>query len=619
MKHRNDLQILRGIAVLMVVLFHLQIPFFANGFLGVDVFFVISGFLMAQLYDKGSIADFYSRRIDRLLPAYSLMIIAVLLVSIFVLVPVDYSQLYEQALVSSFFSNNIQYWTQNSYFNKSNFNPLLNLWSLSVEMQFYLVVPFLYPLLRKRKSTLICVFLLSLFGCFVLQKISPSSSFYLMPFRIWEFLIGAYVAWHSGADFSDSTTRRNWIGLVFVVLLLVSSLCFSLEPDKSDVTSGHPGMVALWIVSLTGATIYFGLPHRFESAVIGRGLKTIGDYSYSIYLVHFPIVVLVNYEPFGGTKLAANTTAGSVTVIVAILIASYLSYIFFEKKLARFYRKTPIRILSLFSIVVIAILSTQLNKLRFSVVDNRIFSASSDRAEFRCGKFYSTLNRNKPFCMLGEDLGLDRVLLVGNSHADSIKNSFLRASQANNLTLYFVAQNDPLSGRRVNAEIIVREALRLGIRSIVIHFSPNVYENRDSTEKLRNLLSSAAENNIQIVIFAPIPVYDVHIPKAMFQARSSDYDFVIDRSKHDVKTAAFRSFIQSISSKSILIYDPAEVLCPSVGPCAVANREGAPFYFDDGHLTLTGARQLEPLFESALHRLTNAGQKFSNTIESDQP
>lgn len=144
MHYRPDIQILRGIAVVFVILFHLNVPLFSHGFLGVDLFFVISGFLMALLYERGQTFKFYQRRANRLLPAYFATTVATVAISAFITLPSEQIQVMEQGVFAAFFMSNIGFWAQNSYFSTSEFTPLLHLWSLGVEIQFYLIVPLLF-------------------------------------------------------------------------------------------------------------------------------------------------------------------------------------------------------------------------------------------------------------------------------------------------------------------------------------------------------------------------------------------------------------------------------------------------------------------------------------------
>ncbi len=138
---RIDIQMLRAISIIAVVGYHLKLPGFQNGFLGVDIFFVVSGYLMAQLYTTSNALNFYRRRAMRLLPAYWVTIIASMAIATVITVSSDFSQVVEQAKASFALIPNVYFWSQDSYFSSRNFNPLLNLWSLGVEIQFYLFVP----------------------------------------------------------------------------------------------------------------------------------------------------------------------------------------------------------------------------------------------------------------------------------------------------------------------------------------------------------------------------------------------------------------------------------------------------------------------------------------------
>ncbi|MDP1787899.1 acyltransferase family protein [Nitrosomonas sp.] len=599
MIYRQDIQILRGVAVLMVVLFHLQIPFFDNGFLGVDVFFVISGFLMAKLYDKGTIADFYRRRIDRLLPAYSFTVIAVVIAAYYLLIPVDFSQLYEQALASIFYLNNIHFWNQNSYFDKASFNPLLHLWSLSVEAQFYLIVPFLYPLLRKRKGLTIIVFFLTLAACVAIQTISPKTSFFLMPFRIWEFLVGAWVAWYSREGREGISQNLNY-QILFLALLVISFFVIPLKPDSGSIVLGHPSLAALVMVLLTGLIIYYRMPKAFESSAVGRSLAIVGDYSYSIYLVHFPIIVLWNYREFGGTILGSDSILRFSAIVLSIAAASYLSYGFIEKRISSYFRASIPRIALLLGIFLASSATVHLNESKFNETQKNIFSAWTDRSVYRCGKIFRVLNPTKEICMVSDEDKDRRILLVGNSHADSIKTSFAKVANNKGLSLYFIVQNDPLVGSQLDANKIVKEAKALGIDYIAIHFSNNIYDTPEDRACIESLVDLSHKHGIEVIIISPVPTYEVHIPQAMYQAKNGVYSFEIDRSQHNIRTSGYRAFSNGLAARNIAIYDPAEILCPTEGSCSFADATNKPYYFDSSHLTLTGATQLESLFNKAI-------------------
>src|SRR5262249_10197920 len=156
------------IAVLLVVCFHLEVAGFQSGFLGVDVFFVISGYLMAEMYEPDRKMEFFLKRAKRLLPAYFAAVIVTLLVTMVLTTPNDYGQVTRQAEFATIFLPNIGYWLQNSYFSKEAFTPLLHLWSLGVEIQFYLLLPVLWWAFARWKSAYVVTLVGSLLLCFVL-------------------------------------------------------------------------------------------------------------------------------------------------------------------------------------------------------------------------------------------------------------------------------------------------------------------------------------------------------------------------------------------------------------------------------------------------------------------
>lgn len=164
MGYRLDIQLLRAFAVIVVVLYHLEIPFFNKGFLGVDVFFVISGFLMAVLYKEGQSIEFLKRRVRRLLPPYAAVLLISVVFGALMLLPKELGQLVKQSLYSIFFTANIGFWTENSYFASNQFQPLLHLWSLGVEVQYYLFVPLILWLFRKHQLSIVILALISFFS-----------------------------------------------------------------------------------------------------------------------------------------------------------------------------------------------------------------------------------------------------------------------------------------------------------------------------------------------------------------------------------------------------------------------------------------------------------------------
>jgi peptidoglycan/LPS O-acetylase OafA/YrhL len=595
---RNDIQILRGIAVLVVVLFHLQFTPLANGFLGVDIFFVISGFLMAKLYRQGTRLDFYRRRVDRLLPAYALTVMATLIVASLFVIPVDFWQLAGQSYASSVFMSNLYFWSLNSYFDNAAFKPLLNLWSLAVEVQFYFLVPFLFPLLEKRKLWTIILICVSLILCILAQTVSPKISFFLLPFRMWEFLAGAWVAWykidHGYSNRALNLRRMFWAVLMFAVFILIP-----VEPSSRSILTGHPSVAALLAVLATAKLIELGMPLQLMQSPAGKILTKIGDYSYSIYLVHFPLIVLWNYAPFDGTILKAATYGDLAGIAVAIAVFSLLSYQLIETRFSGVFKNATARVGLPLLIAATAFATQFLNTNSYSETDQRIFSAWTDRSPYRCGKMVRITQPTQQICLIGNDVGTQSILLLGNSHADSIKTSTAKLANKAGKNLYFLVENRPLLDSDKDGSAILKEASTLKISAIIIHFN-NIYKDVKSRDRILDFIKSAKALGIKIAVMAPVPYYDQHVPKELFLHGPKSVSLRMNASQYEERIVDFLNFKKQLAALDIKVYDPALVFCPSRGSCITTDDAMVPFYYDPGHLTLTGAVKLEGMIGEIL-------------------
>jgi len=586
MQKRNDIQILRALAVIFVVLFHLEVAGIESGFLGVDVFFVVSGFLMAILYKTGETKKFFERRAKRLLPAYFTTVAITLIASIFIVLPSELGQVATQSIYSIFFANNFGFWMQNSYFSKTDFNPLLHLWSLGVEIQFYLIVPLLVWFFRKSKIFLPLVLIGSFVSCVFIVGISPKTSFFMMPLRIWEFLIGFVIAYYLTNEGNIKTQNYQWLGLIGLIVLCAIPF-IRVDGQSLNRLEAHPSFYALLVCFATSLVLSCGLPKVLQESSFGNFLAKIGDYSYSIYLVHFPIIVLYLYEPFSGTILYPENHVDKAILLGLIIVISVLMHRYVETR--RINSASKVYATSLVSILLLVGATKIAPSRMYNQNDQNIFAGLNDRAVYRCGKIVRITNPTAISCKINEESFDRSVLLVGNSHADSIKQAFAEVASTHKMNTYFMVSNTPLMDSSVTPKTMINEAIKLDIRHIVLHYKSKSLK----VDILEEVLHLAEEKGIKVDLILPVPEYEDSIPKLLYlnQFKSiSKQKYLSENTEYFAKINVLKNQYQIFTA-----YDVHNVLCQS--DCAIKSSDNKPYYFDSHHLTLTGAQQLKPVFE----------------------
>ncbi len=602
MQYRKDIQILRGLAVLLVVGFHLEIPGFRSGFLGVDAFFVISGFLMAGLYNPQRIGDFFTRRARRLLPAYFATVLLTLAASAVLTRGSEFDQVRTQSLFAALAASNLGFWLENSYFDKASFKPLLHLWSLGVELQFYLLIPLLYRFVHRRPGRFALLIVASLTGCAVMVALSTKTAFFWMPLRLWEFLLG-YGAFQVGQSLPIwlGSRPRLQSGLRAVALtawLIVPWL--PVDGQAVQVLSGHPGLAALTLCLATALILVLGLPQALETTQPGTALEVIGRYSYSIYLAHFPVIVLFLYRPFGGTRLKVDTPLQSLILVGLIAVASLVLHHGIENRWRSASSRPWRQGLIAWGLLALLLPGTEQIQHRLTPeAERRIDAAWTDRAPYRCGKLARITAPTARSCDLTPEVDRQApvVYLVGNSHADSIKTTLAEVARSQNVDLRFLVENTPLMAGGMSPEGVIAEARAHQATAILLHFSAGY----PSATVIERLAALGAQAGMAVAFLMPVPTWERHVPEALLDqllhATPLPQQTAIDYAR---KQAALVTDLQRIGARYPLkVFDTADLLCPH-DLCRVADDAGYPLYFDTGHLTLTGAAWLRPRLDQIL-------------------
>jgi peptidoglycan/LPS O-acetylase OafA/YrhL len=296
LKYRSDIDGLRAVAVLGVVIYHAFPKLIPGGFIGVDIFFVISGYLISGILYKGhreggfSFREFYARRIRRLFPALIVMFVLCGIYGWMVLLPDEFQRMGKRMATGLLFVQNFSVWHEAGYFDiASNLKPMLHLWSLAVEEQFYIIFPLLLLLLWKRGWgifwLLICLLLASLAGSVMMSYWNKPTSFYLLTYRAWEFLGGALLSWwhYEKGHEEEVPPWRELMSLVGMALLVAGMVM--INP-----AAPYPGWRAIVPVVGTLLLIEGGKDARVNRLLSHPVVVWVGLISYPLYLFHWPIL-----------------------------------------------------------------------------------------------------------------------------------------------------------------------------------------------------------------------------------------------------------------------------------------------------------------------------------------
>lgn len=608
LKYRPDIDCLRAFSVLAVIGYHFDIPPFRRGFVGVDVFFVISGYLITRIICSEasagafSLSDFYFRRARRILPALYATVGATLAAAYFVIPPAGYVDLANQALAVIGFSSNFLFWSQHDYFNSISLSkPLLQTWSLAVEEQFYFLFPVAVILLFKRGQPLGrwlgTIGIASLLFCVYQSDAFPSAAFYLLPARAWEFCLGGMLACGAIPEISPLVSR---LAALFGWMLLAVSVNAGGHQYPSFNAALPCGGAALVI---WGNTLL--LPDRTI-----RPLLAMGRISYSLYLWHWPVAVF-SYLILDGNRAASVKIA---LLAVCFLLAT-ASYLFIE---------VPFRRARGFSTVGIPIAAGALSAASIAVLassgfENRLTPAEAEIAKFLSYDHHALYDVGRCFVQLDEQFqsrdclkamsGAKNILVWGDSYAAHLVSGLRSSDPSANYMQATMAGCVPLTHDRLSKrscasfnEEILQQALEL--RPDVVLLSANwaayAYPGGTFAGGLEELIVRLQSNGIAVDVAGPTPVFDIAVPTLLLtQFRFKNWLpnpsvrllpglFAVDKALGATTVRAGARYISLLAS-----------VCPKMEcPLAVNNE---PLSWDAGHLTAAGSLLAAGVILQAIH------------------
>jgi peptidoglycan/LPS O-acetylase OafA/YrhL len=439
---RPDIEGLRGVGVLLVIGCHCRIPGCAGGFIGVDIFFVLSGYLITGLLSAEyrataqiHLLGFYARRARRLLPALTVVLVATTILAATVLTPQEITFTGRAALTAALYSSNL-FFDRNAsdYFAPHvEANPLLHTWSLGLEEQFYLLWPLLIFLADRSPQRTRSVWILSALialsfaFCVLATRLAPTVAFYELPARAWEFGAGGLLALISA---SRPPTQTRWaVACGFVGLTLILAAGMLIRGG-----AGFPGWIVLVPVAGTLATLFAGAvaPRRGISKVLSAApLQWVGSRSYAWYLWHWPVIV------FAGTLFPGITVGGRVAAALAALLPATLTFSFVERPVRQNHHLSARPAFSLRLAAAVMVLSVGASwmlmlfaeHLALNTAFRTVNAAQTDHPDISnkdCVNM-TTLPRVRT-CVFGAPGALHTLVLFGDSHALQWFNAFRTAA-----------------------------------------------------------------------------------------------------------------------------------------------------------------------------------------------
>ena len=633
--YRAEIQGLRAIAVLLVVFYHAEV-FFKSGFIGVDVFFVISGFVIAQSINHQyseqnnfSIVNFYARRVRRLLPGLAAMLTIVLVLSTWLSTISSRVQTVRTGLFATFSLSNLFLFRfrPDGYFEVTEkTNALIHTWSLSIEEQFYVVFPLVFAAIvhfgkRKkidhRKLVLVVFIGISLLS-FVLSVVASTRgihglngivsrvigsdsldsrfAFYLPFTRAWEFLAGVLLAQIRIGN--KSSTKTELFGLLGLILIVISALTF-------ENLSSFPGYVVIFPVVGTTLVLFFSTEKSLLGKVLShKWLVWIGDRSYGWYLWHWPLIQFV--KPFWPNSHVTALLAG-----LSAIVPAAISYRYLENKFRHQLRwRNPGMMIAIISF-------SLLLPLAAAASSRSVMPELGPHQDATLGCEYGDLMKIESGgkCVFPSGLNGGSAVLIGDSHAGQLTEAFIPASHDLGLdAVIAVKGNNPylfMTWDQVQNEasypfISIQRIVEINPKVVVIaqsSYSREVPSGITWSDQFYPILEILENHKIPVVVVAESVVVNIRpqecsVAQVMLgfcNAEKSLNRFDLEKGR-SIRVKQEEIAVSKVNNAVIL--DTLPVLCPT--QICSTRRDGEWWWRDDAHISITASKALTPLLTNTM-------------------
>ncbi len=658
--YRPEIDGLRAIAVVAVIIYHAQINFFGNniftgGFIGVDIFFVISGYLITSIIYKELVTTgnfsfkyFYERRIRRLIPTLLLVLFFMVPLAWIYLIPESFIDFSKSVLYSLGFTSNFYFWfTGEAYGAESSLlKPFLHTWSLAVEEQFYILFPvILFFIYRYFKDYIAHIFLivllLSLVGADWGSRNHPSLNFYILPTRAWELLAGSVLAYFeiSFGHRSKNKKLNLILPIIGIILVLYSFIFFNEE-------TFHPSIYTVTPIIGVMMIIWFSEKNYILTKLLSSKLFVgIGLISYSLYLWHYPLFAFGRISEF-----IQNDNFNKFLLLILVILLSIFSYFFVEKpcrnRKIKFKFILPGILISCFLIITLSLY--QLHLIPKLYVDGSNLKFYYKNHKKHCVENFRFDEMVSLKCKL-KGSSSKKVFIIGDSHMEAImydlkdkiiskKNQFITYTNAE--CLYFPEFNlvnlrsnkiskicnekyyskiESLLEKEKNAIIIIGGRFPFFLNNSYFdnqeggtdgqewdskYISNGVYDTIQNSFK--NSVIKLSQNN-QIILVYPIPETGWNIPQKIVNLTPKKISLVkeflipenyVTTSYNVFKERTFSSFelLDSIKSDNIFRVYPHKLFCDkTIKNRCITHDDKNIFYIDSNHPSLSGAKLINNL------------------------